>query len=165
VYFLAQPNRFPSDQARCLAASQFLRGTAYRWIQPYLLQNPLPARLSDLDIFIADLRTTFGDPNEEATTARALTNLRQTTNLAGYVTEFTRLSAILAWDLVVLQHIFYNGLRDDIKDEMARVDRPMDLPSLINLSLRIYHRLTERRVERARQGPARQPNKRPLPPP
>jgi len=160
VYFLAQPNRFPSDQARCLAASQFLRGTAYSWIQPYLLQNPLPARLSDLDTFIADLRATFGDPNEEATNARALTNLRQTSTLAGYVTEFTRLSALLAWDPAVLQHLYYNGLRDEIKDELARVDRPADLPSLITQSLRIDHRLSERRVDRNRQGPLRPFNPR-----
>ncbi len=41
VYFLAQPNKFPNDTARVLATTQFMRGTAYKYVQPLLMREPL----------------------------------------------------------------------------------------------------------------------------
>jgi hypothetical protein len=161
VYFRAQPTKFRNDTARCLAATQFLRGTAYKYFQPMLNEEPLPACLTNFESFIAQLQQTFGDPNETRTAARQLSTLRQIASVANYITEFRRLSTILDWDNKVLQHFFYTGLSDEIKDELARVEPPDTLDQLVQLALRIDHRLYERRLERRLPRPP----PRVLPPP
>jgi len=161
VYFEAQRDRFPNDTARCLAASQFLRGAAYSWIQPSLTQRPLPPRLTDLQVFMTDLRTTFGDPHELSNAALQIINLRQTSSVATYSTEFSRLASLLAWPDPPLIPIYYQGLKDEVKDELVRVDRPEILQDFITLTLRIDQRLQERRLERQRSPIVRPPLIRP----
>jgi len=164
VYFLAQPIKFPTDLARCLTAAQFLRGTAFKWIQPSLLENPLPPRITHYPTFIQDLKTTFGDPNEHVISERAIQNLKQHTSVAAYVAEFTRLSAIIGWPERPLHSMFYQGLKDEVKDQLSYADRPQTLADLIAAALRADHRIMERRAERTRPFPVRQPYLRPTPP-
>jgi hypothetical protein len=39
---------------------------------------------------------------------------------------------------------FYNGLKDSIKDEISRIDRPKDLAEMIETAIRIDNRIYER---------------------
>ena len=48
-------------------AASFLRGTAFRWIQPQLEKDPLPYELSTFSSFAQELKRVFGDPEEVAT--------------------------------------------------------------------------------------------------
>jgi len=164
VFFLTQPTKYPDDTSRCLAASLFLRGNAYKWIQPSLLQFPLPPHLTDYPTFVANLKATFADPNEQLTAARSLQTLRQQTSVSAYVAEFSRLSAIVGWQDDVLLHLFYQGLKDEVKDQLALADRPDTLPAIKAAALRADYRIMERRAERGRPFPARQPYLRPAPP-
>jgi len=164
VYFLAQPNKFPDHTSRCLTAALFLRGNAYKWIQPSLLEVPLPPHLTDYPTFVNQLKATFADPNEELTAARSLQSLRQQTSVSAYVAEFSRLAAIVGWQDEPLLHLFYHGLKDDVKDQLALADRPDTLPSLKTAALRADYRIMERRAERGRPFPVRQPYLRPAQP-
>jgi len=164
VYFIAQPHRFPNDLARCLTAAQFLHGTAFKWVQPSLIQNPLPPLLTNYNLFLTELKATFGDPNEQQTSERAIQTLRQHTSVAAYVAEFTRLSAIVGWPERPLHSMFYQGLKDEVKDQLSLADRPPTLQGLITAALRADHRIMERRAERGRPFPVRQPYLRPAAP-
>jgi hypothetical protein len=171
VYFLAQPSKFPSDTARVLATTQFMRGTAYKYVQPLLMQDPLPPEITNFTMFIDKLKEMFGDPNELLTAARNLTSLKQHNSVANYMSDFVRLSSVLDWNEGALTYQFYTGLKDDVKDELAKVERPADLNTLMTLANRIDQRLYERRLERGNRPattnrpPPRPQNNRPLLPP
>ncbi|KAF5496789.1 hypothetical protein CGCA056_v015014 [Colletotrichum aenigma] len=51
--------------------------------------------------------------------------------------------------------MFYQGLKDEVKDEIVKIDRPKDFLQYANLAIKIDNRLFERRKEKGekRQGP------------
>lgn len=53
------------------------------------------------------------------------------------------------WDDKALQGIFFRGLSEEVKDELAARDETSTLEELISLSVRLDNRLRERRRERA----------------
>jgi hypothetical protein len=148
IVFMLQPSRFPDEQTKVLYAASFLRESAFSWIQPYLEQRPPPAMLSDFELYVAELKRVFGDPDEQATSERQLTNLKQTGSAASYVSEFRRVSASLGWNDRALNYIFYKGLKDHVKDELSKADRPQDTYALMELAIRIDNRFHERRLEK-----------------
>lgn len=71
---------------------------------------------------------------------------RHASTVTSYTAEFTRLATMLGWDDASLMLIFYQGLRDDIKDERARSERLDSLQVLILLIVRIDLRFSLRRM-------------------
>lgn len=145
-----QPSRFPDEQKKVGYAATFLRDEALLWIQPFLDKPEFeqPAWLHSFASFTKELKRIFGDPDEVATAERMLFQCRQRGSASRYITEFRRHAALLDWDSHALAAQFYRGLRDNIKDELARVGRPDDLEELINTTIRIDNRIFERQVER-----------------
>jgi len=43
---------------------------------------------------------------------------------------------------------FYQGLKDEVKDELAKQDRPDEFPNYVAIVVRIDNRLYERRIEK-----------------
>jgi hypothetical protein len=62
---------------------------------------------------------------------------------------------MIDWDDAPLIVTFYNGLKERVKDEIARVDRPDEIDDMIKLAVRIDDRQYEREMEKKKQG--RQP--------
>jgi hypothetical protein len=58
----------------------------------------------------------------------------------------------LDWDEEPLIVTYYNGLKDSVKDEVARQERPDDIQDMIELAVKIDNRLYERQLERGNKG-------------
>ena len=153
IYFANRTSEFPTDYDRILFASSFFRDKALSWLRPQLefyltrLQDPdsqYSPMFENYEEFVRQLRVTFGDINEEATAERELRMLRQTKSVGFYTSEFQRIASILQWDEKALIYAFYSGLKEGIKDEIARVGRPTTLNEIISLSTQIDSRLFER---------------------
>ena len=86
-----------------------------------------------------------------------LLQLRQDSlSVADYAVDFHTLAAEGAWIPEALFDTFLHGLSEEVKDELAARELPMDLDSLIALTIRIDGRLQERRREkRSDCGPNR----------
>lgn len=145
-----QPSRFPTENSKVLYAGSFLRDTAFLWFQPYVASDHPPAWLNDFNLFCKELRSMFGDPDEVATAERQLYNLRQRGSASAYVADFTRFAAVVNWNDEALCAQFYRGLKDPIKDELARTDKPKDLKAYKETAVRIDTRLFERHNEKDR---------------
>jgi hypothetical protein len=147
LVFRSGPVQFATEEARIIYACTFLRGTAYAWVQPHLevANDPI---LTTWENFKTALQSAFGDPDLQATAERQLSVLKQTGATSAYAAEFRRLAALAKWDKQALNFHFYNGLKDSVKDELARDDRPTDLDVLISKSIRIDDRHYERAKEK-----------------
>lgn len=143
-----QPSRFTTEQSKIFYMGSFLRDTAFLWFQPYAVADPAPSFMESYHGFCAELKRTFGDPDEVGTAERQLYSLRQKTSVAAYVADFTRYSVIVKWNEEAKASQFYRGLKDNIKDELSKVDKPTTLKGLQTTAIRIDTRLFERQVER-----------------
>jgi hypothetical protein len=63
--------------------------------------------------------------------------LRQKGSVQQYDTEFTALAILLGWNDAALAAQFYRGLKDTVKDELAKTARPDDYLGLKQLALQI----------------------------
>ncbi|GAA6005336.1 hypothetical protein JCM11491_002662 [Sporobolomyces phaffii] len=134
--------------------SSFLRGQAHRFVSSHLalseheLEKPEHAWLRDFDAYKAKLLTTFSDPDQAASDARKLVRLRQTGAAWIYVAQFRRLSHSLNWGSNALKFYFIEGLSEEIKDELARLDKVEDFEKLVDRVVTLDNRAFYRRLER-----------------
>ena len=149
--FAGQPSRFNKEEKKIFYAGALLKGVAYSWFQPLLTRlqegNPVP-EFATFQTFANALTRMYGDPNLEATSERLLNKLKQTGSAAWYLAEFQRLSQYIKWNDSALYNRFYEGLTDDIKDEIAKYGRPKTLVDLQNFATSLDGRMYDRYLEK-----------------
>lgn len=155
---------FKNDTERVIHAATFLRGRALQWIEPFQEQFLEAETLDNCTTEVRDifstfegfehaLRTLFQDPDQKRQAERDLATLRQTKSATHYAAEFRRIGAQL--DLTEESRIFmfYQGLKDEVKDELVKIDRPEDFLQYAELAIKIDNRLWERRREKGERRP------------
>ena len=155
LIFSAQPLTFASQTSRVTYAATYLRGPAFSWFAPLLEQQNHPI-LHDFDLFARTLESAFGDPDRVSTAEKAILSLQQKNQPAfQYAAEFRRIMVDTKWNEDALASMFYRGLREDVKDELCKVDKPDSLAKYMELAIRIDNRLFERRHEKKSSEPSR----------
>lgn len=146
-----------------LCIGNLLTGKAFEWWEPtlrdYLDHEGEADRdegtntiFQSYDNFENALETAFGDPDEARTATRQLKNLRQTGSAMHYNREFRRLSSKLDLGDNALMEYFYDGLREDVKDELSKVDKPDEFNEYVEMAIKIDNRNYQRRLERGNKG-------------
>jgi hypothetical protein len=132
-------------------AITYLTDKAFAWIHPYTINSTAPNAiliLQNFDNFCSALLNALGDPNIAHTNLRRLKQLRQTSSATSYRTEFEKLSMYVSWDDESLRSLFYDGLKDAIKDALANLpEEPEDFESFKALCIRIDERHYERKQD------------------
>uniref|UniRef100_A0A3P9LPJ3 CCHC-type domain-containing protein n=1 Tax=Oryzias latipes TaxID=8090 RepID=A0A3P9LPJ3_ORYLA len=148
LVFEQQPFSYSSDRARVAFIMSLLSGKASAWA--VALSGGNSPLCESLPLFTAEMLRVFDHPLEGKETSNRLLALRQGSGpVSAYSIDFRILAAECGWDEKALTGIFYRGLREDIKDELAARDETSSLEELISLSTRLDNRLRERRRERA----------------
>ncbi|KAE8206788.1 hypothetical protein CF327_g7489 [Tilletia walkeri] len=95
-----QSTRFPDDDTKINYAVSFLRDDAMAWVEPFASKTPeeQPAFMKSYHLFIKELKTIFGDPDEVATAERNIRLLRQRGPASAYFADFRRYAAVLDWN-------------------------------------------------------------------
>lgn len=161
AYFQHYPDSFKEEIDKIMFAGYRLDGDAMSWYEPLLrdhlehIETARDQETKDLFTTFANFEKTlkdmFGDPEEDRTAERQLAQLRQTKSASDYATKFKQLAAQLRWEDGPLIVQFYGGLKEDVKDEIARQDRPEELHKFIAMAVRIDNRLFERKQEKQRK--------------
>lgn len=163
AYFAHYHAQFTNEADKVAFAGHRLEGDALAWYEPILrdlLDNSAAIQdkrtkevFSSFMRFEEALKDAFGDPDEDRTSERQLMQLRQTRSASEYAAKFRQISTHLGWESGPLMSQFYEGLKDDVKDELAKQDRPDELSKYIAMAVRIDNRLFERKQEKNRKGP------------
>ena len=149
--------------AQILCVGNLLTGKAFEWWEPTLrdyLDNENDAERDEetnntfvsYEAFEERLKTAFGDPDEERTATRHLKNLKQTGSAMHYNREFRRFATKLDLGENALMEYFYDGLREDVKDELSKADKPDDFNDYVEMAIKIDNRNYQRRLERGNRG-------------
>ncbi|KAG6326067.1 hypothetical protein ID866_13022, partial [Astraeus odoratus] len=134
--FHDRPQAFCLDSWKVSFALSFLKGIALTWFKPDLLNAILgtePAWADDYSEFVIELTTNFSphDPVSDAEHQLDNLSMKDGNCINKYIVEFNHLATqVHGYGEGALHHMFYNGLSDHIKDEIACVGKP---PCLVNL--------------------------------
>ena len=150
LHFSCRPTVFSTNQARVAFTISYLSGDAASWVVPLVSTNdPI---LTDWDAFRKEFEKVFDRRATTLCADRELLKLKQgKMDLVTYLTRFNQLIAETSWPEEKRLALYYQGLNEGLKDVLARIDpQPTRVGDLINLTLRLDHRLTERSGGRPR---------------
>jgi len=155
--FQDRAKAFRLDRAKVTFAQSYLKGMTLEWFEPNLLNSGIPAdrpRWMDNWVhFVAELQSTFGPHDPIADAEHQLEHLRMKDahRVTRYIVDFNRLaSQVQDYGDGALRRLFYSGLPDRLKDEIARVGKPLTLHGLRALCQEIDARYWERKDEISR---------------
>jgi hypothetical protein len=104
----------------------YLDGSPKAWVQPFLeqemLQNQRVAWLHSLTDFLSEFMARFGEANRDENARVKLKKLKHTGTVQDYLTGFQTHSASLGYNDVVLRDMFYDGLNQEIREDMLAQD-------------------------------------------
>ncbi|MGH2639281.1 MAG: hypothetical protein ACRDF4_08395, partial [Rhabdochlamydiaceae bacterium] len=160
LYIGFNRDAFINEASKVLFAASYLRGGAFDWFETFVsdymehggeladVKRGTQEIFTDFANFKIKIKKVFGDIDEERTAERNLQNLIQRGSVASYAAEFQQYAARTEWDENALTAKFYQGLKDRIKDDIARGDRPEDLEDMVEIAVRIDTRQFERSLEK-----------------
>jgi len=155
--FQDRAKAFRQDRARVTFAQSYLKGMTLEWFEPDLLNSSNPADhpqwMDSWVHFVAELQSTFGPHDPVADAEHQLEHLRMKDSyrVTQYIVDFNRLaSQVQDYGDGALRRLFYSGLPDRLKDEIARVGKPLTLHGLRALCQEIDARYWERKDEISR---------------
>ncbi|XP_071210165.1 uncharacterized protein [Salvelinus alpinus] len=147
LIFELQPSLFLSVRSKIAYLTKLMFGRALTWAT-MVWEKQFTVCLN-LQYFVAEVRKVFDSPLSGREAARKLLQLRQDSrSVADYVVDSRTKATKCPWDLESLFNSFFNGLSEGIKDKLAARELPLDLDSLIDLTIKIDGRLRERSRER-----------------
>ena len=91
-------------------------------------------------VFDKKLNRLYGDYRKALNAERELIALKQKGLVVDYAATFHGLAAKIDQDEAALTATFYSRLKDDVKDEFARIDRLEEIQNLINKAINIDDR-------------------------
>lgn len=163
LFFRFNQGAYRTDQEKIMAAGMFMEGDAIVWFEPLLsdylgnesnraeCSDETKETFKDYGTFKEKLELIFGEIDEGRTAERRIQELKQTKSAAQYSAEFKKHQSKIDWDDAPLIATYYNGLKERVKDEIARQDRPEDLTDMMKLAIRIDNRQFEREMEKRGQ--------------
>lgn len=153
---------FPDAERKVLHAAHLLKGSALDWFEPTLRDysdNTYDDRddatnriFNSFTVFADDLKKTFGNPDEKRSAERKLETLKQKGSASEYASRFRQITSKLDWEDENLMAWFYRGLKEEVKDDLAREKRPNDFADYVEIAVSIDNRLYERRMEKRAPG-------------
>lgn len=167
IYFGFHQKEIVTSIDKTVWATTFFEGRAFDWIEPYLtdvMSHRTPdgalttaARPDTIQLmnswenFASKLQQYFGDHDRKRTAERNLRALVQKGSAAKYTAEFQQWSSMICWNNESLASAYYNGLKENIKDEICRGGRPTTLEDMIDEAISIDNRFYERALEKKGQ--------------
>lgn len=159
--FMFHPSAVDTEEKKVIYAATYLRGAAYDWFEPYMKDQLGPSSpkrpetiqmFQSFENFVVKIELVYGDVDTVKEAERDLQRLRQKGSTTDYASKFHQLSSRVQWDDAALAAVFYQGLKDSVKDELVRTDRPNELAPLIEIAIRIDNRLYERQLEKGNRN-------------
>ena len=158
LYFMLKHKNFKTQMEKVLFAGSHLRGPAADWFAPFIrdmskgdkARQETKLMFHDYKNFEQGLEQLYGSRDKQQLAVRQLGLLKQNGPAPQYTAAFRRIAMDTDFNDSALRHNYYLGLRDSIKDELTRGDKPENLEELIERATSIDERFYERQLERGR---------------
>jgi Zinc knuckle/Retrotransposon gag protein len=155
--------KYQSEQQKVLWIVTLFEGPALSWIegflQDYLNYQHMPdggrhMKVETRELFINPMGLkkgmirVFGDQDEAKEAVKVIQTIRQKGSAARYTADFQKNAVKTGWNDASLKDQYYRGLKDAVKDDLAREEKPDTLRELVDTAIAIDNRHYERAQER-----------------
>jgi len=158
LYMHFNEDKFQTVSSNSLWTTSYLKGDAFKWIEPFLkdwftyeklesMMVQIRLIFEDWNWFKREIRRVFGDFDAKKSAETAIFNLRQIGSTMAYATEFQRHAVSTGWDSQALMSHYSKGLKDHVRLELARLVPCTNMVDLIETTVRIDNILYEFRKE------------------
>jgi hypothetical protein len=163
TYFDFYKDQFASEYEKVTYAGTRLTDKALTWYEPILkdhYENGDEASdftkkvLNSYTEFTKALSRVFGEKDETRRAQERLTHLRQTKSASAYAALFKQDALRSNINDDGLMQLFYNGLKDRVKDELYKEDRPDSIDAYMDKAIRIDDRQFQREQEKKGKTPS-----------
>ena len=162
LVFALQPSTFSTDGAKVAYVITLLSGRARDWGTAVWSDNM--AIREDFALFSSEMRKVFDRSKQGREAAREVLQCRQgCQSVSDYSIRFRTLASSAGWNREAFYDVFFNGLSEEIQDELIPHDLPQDFDGLVAMAIRIDVRLSQRRRMRTSLGFPRQESQAPRP--
>lgn len=149
-------HQFITDESKTRYAATRLKDKALMWFSgtpdDFLkgaAHEPFTAKVfGDYSEFEAEIQEVFGDKEEKLHVQERLSKLRQTKSAMAYAAIFRQDSMRAEINEEGLKKMFYDGLKEDVKDELYQKDQPETLDGYIAMAIRIDERQYARKQQK-----------------
>jgi hypothetical protein len=147
MVFAVQPQSYATTESKLAFVINLLKDEAYRWVMPHLTMddNIKPDWIKDWTLFREEFKKVFGDSEIIETARHKLKSLKQTGPATSYATEFRRFAAYLHYSDEALRHLFFDGLKEDVKDKILTPNNTLSIDTLIDAAIKWDNLLFQRR--------------------
>lgn len=144
LVFALQPRRYASEASRVAYVLTLLTGRAREWgTAVWDARAPFCHFFEDFREEMIKLFDRSAQGDEAA--ARLARLSQEGHSVTDFAIQFRTLAASCDWNEGALRSRFFEGLNEEIQDELSSHELPHNLETLINLALRVEGRLRRRR--------------------
>ena len=137
LYIRRYKNEFKKIENQILFAFIYLKEDVFKWFKHFLIdylfkekevRKPETRFIFGIpEVFEARIRRIFENIDQERTAEKQLYDLRQKKSTVNYSISFQHITTNTKWDDAALTSQFYQKLREEVKNEIVRIDRSDDL--------------------------------------
>lgn len=162
LVFALQPTTFPSDESRVAYVITLLSGRARDW--GTAIWTNRPALRTDFSEFSKEMKKVFDRSKQGREAAREVLLLRQgRQTVSDYSIQFRTLAVSAGWNAEAMYDVFFNGLSEEVKDELLPHTLPTGFDELVDMAIRVDVRLGQRRRMKTSLAFPRQETRLPTP--
>jgi hypothetical protein len=155
LHFEYFPITLNQETEKVKFAVGLLTGEAADWFEPIIRQytegnmTPDTARImGSFEDFAQELYQGFGIVDKNRALEERIRRLQQTGSASSYYNELKRLMAPLGWSEDLMMSTFYLGLKESVKDELCKTDRPKTFAEYATTGIRLDDKIFARQQEK-----------------
>ena len=141
VHMSTQFYQLRIKENKVMLAISYLTDKTADWIQLYINEkfhsedskDKKDKMFSDYDKFVNKITAAFESVNSKRKTEWKLKHFKQKESTFIYATDFRQITSILDWNDEVYVSLFYQELKDEIKNELAKIKWSDDLDDMIKI--------------------------------
>ena len=107
---------------------------------------------SDYNKFVNKITAAFESVNLKKETEQKFKHFKQKESVFIYAADFRQIISILNWDNKAYVSLFYQELKDEVKNKLAKIKWSDNLDDMIKIIIQINNCLWERQQERKKEN-------------
>ena len=149
VYMSAQSYQLDTESNKVMLAINYLTDKIADWIQSYINRkfhsesnkNEKEKMFNNYNKFVNKITAVFELINLKRKTECKLEHFKQKKSILIYTTNFKQIIFILNWNDETYVSLFYQKLKDEIKNKLTKIEWSNDLDKIIKIAVQINNHL------------------------
>ena len=160
VHMSTQFYQLETEKDKVMLTINYLTEKTADWIQLYInrkfysenSKNEEDEIFSNYNKFINKITAAFRSVNLKKKIKQKFKHLKQKESASIYAADFKQIISILDWNNKAYVSLFYQELKDEVKDKLTKIKWSNDLDKMIKIVIWINNHLWERQQKKKKEN-------------